>query len=129
MPLLIVVLHRLGYEVHLWGCFMQALVGIPCPTWGMTRAVFEIANAQWSAAIQYNLLAPFAIVLWGVALVHISAELWTRTVLSLWWRRRSVWLVVGLMVVGYHGHRLYDLWTSGTLAVTVQQSWLYGLLG
>lgn len=128
MPFLIVVLHGVGYEVKLWGCLMKALLGIPCPSWGMTRAMFAIADAQWSQAIHYHLLAPLAVILWGVGVVQISFELWTKRVWSVWWRRRGVCLSGLLIVFGYHGYRLYDLWMSGMLAAYIQQSWLHNLL-
>ncbi|MGD1852984.1 MAG: DUF2752 domain-containing protein [Leptolyngbyaceae cyanobacterium] len=114
-PVLIVVLHGLGYKVTLWGCPLKALVGIPCPTWGMTRAIFAIANTQWSTALQYHLLAPLVILLWAIAIVQVSLELMTRRVWSRWWQRRSVWGGGLTLLFGYHGYRLYHLWISGEL--------------
>lgn len=127
-PLLIVVLQALGYEVKLWGCPLKALVGIPCPTWGMTRAVFAIAHTQWSTAIQHHLLSPLVVILWGIALVQCSLELFTRRIWSRWWQRRNVWAVGLLLMFGYHGYRLYGLWTSGTLVTDMQNSWLSHLM-
>ena len=126
-PLLIVVLTLFGYEITLWGCPLNALVGIPCPTWGMTRAVFAITNRQWSTAINYHLLAPLVIILWVVALVQVSAELLTKRIWSRWWQRRSLWSVGLILMFGYHAVRLYQLWVSGALATTMQRSFIGSL--
>ncbi len=127
-PLLIVVLTLFGYDISLWGCPLKALVGIPCPTWGMTRAVFAIAHNQWSAAVEYHLLAPLVVILWAVALVQVSIELWTKRLWSCWWQRRSLWYVGLIITFGYHAFRLYGLWVSGVLATDMQQSFLRTLL-
>ena len=127
-PLLIVVLHWLGHDVKLWGCPLKALIGIPCPTWGMTRAVFAISNRQWTAALHYHHLAPLVVLLWTVVLGQLSLELVTKRSWSRWWQRRSLWLGSILIMFGYHGGRLYQLWTSGALATSMQQSWLSHLL-
>lgn len=127
-PLLMVVLHGLGHGVKLWGCPLKALVGIPCPTWGMTRAVFAIANRQWSTALQYHLLSPLIILLWAIALGQICAEVLTKRTWGTWWQHRNLWLSgLGLMF-GYHSIRLYGLWTAGTLATDMQQSFLSHLI-
>ncbi|MGD1950255.1 MAG: DUF2752 domain-containing protein [Leptolyngbyaceae cyanobacterium] len=128
MPLLIVLLSLAGYEIKLWGCSLKALVGIPCPTWGMTRAIFAIANLQWSAAIRYNLLAPVVIVLWAVAIGQTSLELYLKRAFDRWWRQRRL-VYGGLIAVAiYHGYRLHWLWASGTLTTDIQQSLMGNLL-
>ena len=127
-PLLIVVLQGLGHEVHLWGCPLKALVGIPCPTWGMTRAVFAIANRQWSTAMHHHLLSPLVILLWAIALGQICAEVVTQRIWSRWWQHRPLWLSGLALMFGYHGLRLYGLWTTGVLATDMQQSFLSHLL-
>ncbi|MEM7066420.1 MAG: DUF2752 domain-containing protein [Cyanobacteria bacterium P01_B01_bin.77] len=127
-PFLIVLLHGFGYEVNFWGCPLKALVGFPCPTWGMTRAVFAIANNQWSAVSKYHLLAPLVVLLWGIATIQLSLELFTKRVWSLWWQRRSLWLSGLVLLFGYHSVRLYQLWITGTLATDMQQSLLSHLL-
>ncbi|NEQ51302.1 MAG: DUF2752 domain-containing protein [Leptolyngbya sp. SIO3F4] len=127
-PLLIVILHQLGYEATLWGCPLKALVGIPCPTWGMTRAMFAIANAQWSIAIQYHLLAPVVAILWVMAMAQVSLEIFTRRVWSRWWQCRRFWLSGLIILFGYHSYRLYGLWTSGALAADMQHSLLSHLI-
>ncbi|MEO1403610.1 MAG: DUF2752 domain-containing protein [Cyanobacteria bacterium J06635_1] len=125
-PTMLVILHWLGYEVKLWGCPLKALIGIPCPTWGMTRAMLAIADGQWSAAAKYHLLAPLILILWGLLLGQISLELWCNrvTVWSLWWRHRVVWLSGLSITLGYHGSRLYGLWHTGALGIDIQQSFL-----
>lgn len=127
-PFLIVLLHGLGYELKLWGCPLKALVGIPCPTWGMTRAVFAIATNNWSAVSRYHLLAPLIVLLWGIAVLQISFELLTKRAWSLWWQRRSLWLSGLMLLFGYHSIRLYQLWVTGTLATYRQHSLLSHLL-
>ena len=94
----------------------------------MTRAVFAIANQQWSAAINYNLLAPVVIILWAVAVGHISLELFRKRAFGCWWRQRSFWCSGLLLVVAYHSYRLYWLWASGTLATDMHQSFVGRLL-
>ncbi|MEM1252878.1 MAG: DUF2752 domain-containing protein [Cyanobacteria bacterium P01_H01_bin.21] len=128
MPLLIVLLSLTGYEIKLWGCPLKALVGIPCPTWGMTRAVFAIANQQWTAAIRYNLLAPVVIILWAVAIGQISLELYLKRAFDSWWRQRNLWYGGLMFVAIYHGYRLHWLWASGTLTTDIQQSFMGNLL-
>ncbi|MEM9907325.1 MAG: DUF2752 domain-containing protein [Cyanobacteria bacterium P01_D01_bin.44] len=125
-PTLLVILHWLGYEVKLWGCPLKALVGIPCPTWGMTRAMLAIADGHWSTAVKYHLLAPLVLICWVLFLGQIGLELWHRraTVWSRWWRHRITWLSGLFITLGYHGSRLYQLWSSGTLGMDIQQSFL-----
>lgn len=127
-PLMVGVLHRLGYEVKLWGCPLKALVGIPCPTWGMTRAVVAIAHQQWSTAMHYHLLSPLVILLWAIAMVQVSLEAFTQRTWSRWWQRRSLWLSGLTLMFGYHSIRLYGLWHSGMLATNMQQSFLSNLI-
>ena len=122
------MLHGLGHDVKLWGCPLKALIGIPCPTWGMTRAVFAIANRQWSTALHYHHLAPLVVLLWGIALGQLSLELLTKRVWSRWWQRRSLWLSGILLMAVYHGYRLHQLWASGALATSMQQSLLSHLM-
>ena len=113
-----------GHQLTLWGCPLKALVGIPCPTWGLTRAVVAIANHQWFTALQYHLLAPLVVLLWGVAMVQLTLELATRRRWSCWWQRRRFWLTGLILLFSYHGYRLYGLWQSGILATHMQQSLL-----
>ncbi|MEO0455483.1 MAG: DUF2752 domain-containing protein [Cyanobacteria bacterium P01_A01_bin.114] len=127
-PTLLVILHWLGYEVKLWGCPLKALVGIPCPTWGMTRSMLAIADGHWSAVARYHLLAPLAIAIWGLGLLQVSLELFTQRPWSHWWQQRGLWLSGLILIFGYHSFRLYHLWNSGMLAIQMQESLLGQLL-
>ena len=128
MPFLVVLLSLAGYEITLWGCPLKALVGIPCPTWGMTRAIFAIANWQWSAAFSYNLLAPVVVILWAMAIGQTMLELYLKRAFGQWWRQRRLIYGSLIAVATYHGFRLHWLWASGTLTTYMQQSFVGNLL-
>lgn len=36
------------------GCLVERFIGIPCPSCGMTRAMFAFLNGDFKASLQYN---------------------------------------------------------------------------
>jgi hypothetical protein len=45
-----------------WQCPMRAMLHLPCPGCGLTRAVMHCLRGDWQAGLQYHLFAPVVIV-------------------------------------------------------------------
>ncbi|MEO0756385.1 MAG: DUF2752 domain-containing protein [Cyanobacteria bacterium J06648_16] len=117
VPASVLGLQLLGYPVHLWGCPMKALTGIPCPTWGMTRSVVAIATLHPHQSLHYHLFGPLVLVLAPLLALLLAKELYTRRTSPLWLRLRqpAIWGAALLVAFTYHGWRLSQLWVAGTL--------------
>ncbi|HXO18926.1 MAG TPA: DUF2752 domain-containing protein [Thermoanaerobaculia bacterium] len=85
--------------LHLWAppddprlaiCLSRRLLGIPCPTCGMTRALAHLAKGEWRAALALHPLAPLVLVelvlgwmlwgwkAWGSVLAGRLPRVWSR---------------------------------------------------
>ena len=51
-------------------CLTKQVLGIPCPSCGMTRAFTAFSHGQFELGWSYNLLSPFVYLLFWVLLFH-----------------------------------------------------------
>jgi hypothetical protein len=60
-------------EMPGWRCPLQTLVGIPCPTCGLSHATAMLCKGQWCGAIHMHAFAPIMLggmlILFGLALL------------------------------------------------------------
>jgi len=55
----------LAYHFLIGGCPIRALLGVPCPTCGMSRAALALLRLDFAASLRYHpLLVPFSLSLW-----------------------------------------------------------------
>ncbi|MCU0570133.1 MAG: DUF2752 domain-containing protein [Oculatellaceae cyanobacterium Prado106] len=132
-PLLGSFFYGQGYHVPFWGCPIRQFTGVPCPACGMTRSFTAIAQGHLDQAFGYHGFGPVLFVGCGVAIVHLTLELWTgRSIATVYTRlgRSPQVQFTGLaLFLGYYGWRLGLLFASGQLQEAVWRSPLGHLLG
>jgi Protein of unknown function (DUF2752) len=109
-----------------WPCPFNYWIGIPCPTWGMTRSMTAMAQGHLAESAGFHGLGPIGFILLAIAMIHLGWECATRRPLNLfysaWLRRPAVWGSGFGVYVSYHLFRLQALAASGTLAIDFAQS-------
>jgi hypothetical protein len=70
-------------------CGFHWLTGRPCPLCGLTRALFALAQGQWTAALHFNALSPLAFAM-------LFSLFWSGPLRSLLW-------TAGIAVFGVYG--------------------------
>ncbi len=112
-------------------CPMHGLVGLPCPSCGMTRAMCALVTGEWGAAAGFNALVyPLALLMAGGALVALAEALTGRPspARRLFYSVRLA-LLFGGAVAGYHLLRLVAMARDGSLARDyLATSWTWSLL-
>lgn len=56
------VIYRMNDDPRYSICFMRRVLGVPCPTCGMTRALNDFAHFDWRAAIAHHPLSPLVLI-------------------------------------------------------------------
>lgn len=125
-PLLGAYAYNLGYQLPGLVCPIRQWTGIPCPTCGMTRSFMAIVQGDLQQAVHHHLFGPVLFLIFLIATVHISLELFRQRRLqpfySSWIKRRQlVFTSLGLYLL-YYGLRLQHLYCTGALAVAWQQA-------
>ncbi|MEA5420936.1 DUF2752 domain-containing protein [Spirulina sp. CCNP1310] len=114
-------------------CPILEFTGIPCPGCGMTRSFLALAQGDLEGAIAFHLFGPLVFAACAGFALHIAIELYTQQEirypgLNQWLRKKRVPLLTFLVVILYHGARLWALAQSGDLAITMAnaplQQWL-----
>ncbi|NJR66822.1 MAG: DUF2752 domain-containing protein [Leptolyngbyaceae cyanobacterium CRU_2_3] len=115
-----------GLTPAFWGCPLLRLTGIPCPGWGLTRSFMAVARGDWQQAIAFH---AFGIVLFGgfaIAAVHLALELIRDRRIAVFYvpmvRHPKFQIFVFLVLLSYHGIRLYDLAQAGELLTSFLHS-------
>jgi hypothetical protein len=70
-------------------CLMKSVLGIGCPTCGMTRAFLSISHGDIPRAFHYNVLSPAVYALFWVLAIHAGVSL-VRALRALWRSRRHL---------------------------------------
>lgn len=105
---------------HLPGkCLILSLMGIPCPSCGMTRSFVAIARGNIIESLSYHGLGIFVFISFILLAIHLSIEVVTRRSLSSSFHRRlshhKVPLAIGFLIVlfSYYGVRLAAFFKTG----------------
>jgi hypothetical protein len=126
VPLLGSILLNHGLSLALPGCPLMEWIGVPCPGWGLTRSFLAMAQGDWQRAIAFHAFGPIIALGCCWALVHVSLELIRdRKIplfLGVYLRQPRVQIACFLVLLGYHGTRLYALWQSEELWISVTHS-------
>jgi Protein of unknown function (DUF2752) len=119
-PLIGSFLYKYGYRIPFLKCPLQALIGIPCPTCGMTRSFVAIAQGNLDAAVRYHFFGPTVFLLFLAVIVLFLWDLKTNQNKSFSYRRffskSRVYISVGLSYLGYYAIRIAYLFSSGELS-------------
>jgi hypothetical protein len=113
-------------------CPLHGLIGLPCPSCGLTRAMCALVTGEWASAAGFNALVyPLALLMGGGALVAALEIVTGRPSAA---RRpffsTRVALALGALVVGYHLWRTAAMIHDGSLARDyLATSWTWGFLG
>jgi len=111
-------------------CLLRGLVGIPCPSCGLTRAFCALAHGELREALRYHALSPL---LFGavVATPFVAAyEVMTRRFVSKQWVYSSklAWVLAALFLI-HHVARSAGWMTDFALFEGhLRQSWTYAVL-
>ena len=113
-------------------CLVLHFTGIPCPGCGLTRSFKAITQHHFQEAFHYHLFGPLLFLGLTLTCLNLILELsLRRSVVPFYGRvlcRQDVQLtMLGLLLI-YHCLRLGALFTSGELAVSIEQSPLGQLL-
>jgi len=131
-PLVGAYFYSHGKQISFLVCPCRYLTGIPCPGCGMTRSFVAIAQGDWHQAIEQNLFGPVLFASFLVASIHLTIELVKKRQLKAFYSQligNEKLQLLGLVVILiYHGSRLYKLSISGELSVAFLNSPLGKLL-
>jgi Protein of unknown function (DUF2752) len=121
-PLFGAFFYRYGYRLSFLKCPLKSLIGIPCPTCGMTRSLVAIAQGNFHAAIEYHLFGPAIFLIFLAIVISLLWELKTNKNHTFVYRRHfakhSIYLSIGTLYLGYYAVRIADLVHSGNLSNT-----------
>lgn len=119
IPIIGSYLFNLGLEIPFLGCPLLRYVGIPCPGWGLTRSFMAVSRGDWSQAIAYHLLGPLLFIGFAIATLHLFLELINNRKIQVFYiplvQNHKFQIFCFLVLFGYHGTRLQELWKSGEL--------------
>lgn len=108
-----------GLEIPFLGCPLLRYVGIPCPGWGLTRSLMAIGRGDLSQAIAYHLFGPVFFGMFVIADLHLVLELINNRKIRVFYisliQNYQFQIFCFLVLFGYHGTRLQELWKSGEL--------------
>ncbi|NET26463.1 DUF2752 domain-containing protein [Okeania sp. SIO1I7] len=125
-----------GLKIPFIGCPLLRYVGIPCPGWGLTRSLTAVARGDFSQAIAYHLFGPIFFVLFVIAILHIVLELINNRKIRTFYvpliQNHHFHIFCFLVLFGYHGTRLQELWKTGEiynfLIHSTLGNWLFGVI-
>lgn len=117
----------------LHGCPLWEYTGVPCPAWGLTRSFMALARGDWHQAMTYHLFGPVLFASFLGFAVHVLVELIRDRKLQTFYvslvQSPKLQILAFLVILGYHGTRLYALERSGDLYISFARSplmqWLY----
>jgi Protein of unknown function (DUF2752) len=118
-PLIGSFFYRSGYRLPFLQCPLRSLIGIPCPTCGMTHSFVALVQGDVFQAVQYHLFGPAVFLLFLTTAIHILWELKLN-------RKRAIFYKVlfakpiaycGAIgaYFGYYAVRLYCIESTGEL--------------
>jgi hypothetical protein len=111
-------------------CPLRAMLGLPCPSCGLTRAFCALAHFDLGAALHYHALSPLLFALTLLTPIVCAYEIALRRSISrrFLFSEKLAWGLFALFLV-HHVTRT-ALWLSdGTLAKSyVNSSWTYAAL-
>jgi hypothetical protein len=100
-------------------CPLKYWVGIPCPAWGLTRGFIAIGHGHFNQATAYHLFSPVLFIAFLIATIHLLLELILNQPVQMFYvkllAQSKIQVFLLLMLLGYHGSRVYELVTLGTL--------------
>jgi hypothetical protein len=101
------------------GCPIRKLVGIPCPSCGMTRSLISLVRGDWLAALQYHAFGPFlfaGLILLGIhATMELVRDRPLRTFYTSLFDNRKLQLFLLLLFAIYYSLRLVNIIPSNYL--------------
>lgn len=111
-------------------CLLRGLVGIPCPSCGLTRAFCALSHFELREALRYHALSPlvFGAV---VATPFVAAyEVATRRPVSRPWLFSSklAWCLAGLFLINHAARTAGWIGDFSVLDGYLRESWTYALL-
>lgn len=115
-----------GSQLFNWGmslpflrCPLLRLTGIPCPAWGLTRSFMAMVRGDWQQAIAYHLFGPLLFAGFAIAAGHLLLEIirgcQVRVFYLEWSRSPRLQISAFVILLIYHGFRLYSLAQAGEL--------------
>lgn len=74
-PLIGTWIYRQSNSIPFLNCPIRALMGIPCPSCGMTRSFLALAKGNLEESISYHLFGPLLFLTFIIVTVHLAIEL------------------------------------------------------
>ncbi len=125
-PLIGAFVYNTGFRVTWLVCPIRHFTGVPCPTCGMTRAFMALARGDLFASWQHHALGGVVLLAFTVAIGHFALELFRNrpitTGYSRWLSQPRHQLAIILLLMSYHGVRLWHWGLTGELQQAVVQS-------
>lgn len=111
-----------GLSLKLPGCPLMRWMGIPCPGWGLTRSFLSMAQGHWQRAIAFHAFGPVIALGLAWVVLHLTGELVRDrkipVIFGSYLNQPRIQIACFLVLLSYHGTRLYGLWRSGQLIVS-----------
>ncbi len=106
-------------------CVSRLMVGIPCPSCGLTRSFCAMSHGAVGEAFQFHAFGPLLFGLCALAIPIMAAELWRgrrfELVAKYAFSSRAAWSLA-ILFAGYHITRLVLEGSSGELLASMQHS-------
>ncbi len=132
LPIFISYLTNFGLKIPLPGCPLLHYLGVPCPGWGITRSFQAIAKGNVLEAMNFHLFGPILFVIFLSLTFHLIYEIIKNQTISTAYIKiltNSNYQIIFLLILfGYHGTRLQNLWKTGELSHSFLHSPLIQLI-
>lgn len=111
------------FNITLPGCLLREFIGVPCPSFGMTRSVLAVIRGRIWESIGYHLFGPVVLLGFVAFALHYAVELMLNRSISDCYSSpliRSRYVVIGIaLYLTYYGIRMVYWLTSGNLATAL----------
>ena len=93
-----------------WGCPIRSVLGCPCPTCGMTRAILSIGHGQWQAAWSYHafsfVLVGGSVLVAAHAVLELISDQSIHTFYTKLWQQPQLYVILAVAYFLYYFYRL-----------------------
>lgn len=91
---------------HIGPCVMKDVIGMPCPTCGMTRAFYSLLSLDFKSAFSYHPLW------WTVPIIGFVVVFGERPWIAKIFKSKIFWSVVLVLYLGVYAYRMITIYPN-----------------